>query len=132
MIKVDERLGTIAELFALAIPKVLPLLQAGHELILSLDPNCTVVPRLGEKSLSYGLGPKKMSEAYCYLMPFKEHINLGFFHGTNIDENGILEGTGAKLRHLKITSLEQLESAEFIALIRKAIEDRLVAKNASN
>jgi hypothetical protein len=65
-------------------------------------------------------------------MPFKEHINLGFFHGTNVDENGILEGTGAKLRHLKITSLEQLESAELIALIRKAIEDRVAAKNASN
>jgi hypothetical protein len=65
VIKVDEGLGTVAEVFALANDKVLPLLQAGHKLILSLDPSCTVVPRLGEKSLSYGLGSKKMSEAYC-------------------------------------------------------------------
>lgn len=122
--RVEESLGTIAGVFAKASPTSLPLIQAAHELILELNPEAVVVPRLGEKSLSYGFGIKKMSEAYCYLIPYKEHVNLGFFHGTDIDSDGILEGTGAKLRHIKIHSLADLNNAKLKSLVQRAIKDR--------
>lgn len=102
----------------------MPLIRAAHEFILKLDPEAIIVPRLGEKSLSYGCGIKKMSEAYCYLIPFKEHVNLGFFHGTDIDSDGILEGTGAKLRHIKIHSLADLGNPKLNSLVQRAIKDR--------
>lgn len=122
--RVDERLGTIDDVLAKASPTTLPLMKAAHDHLIRLHPDAVVVPRLGEKSIAYGIGVKKMSEAYCYLMPFKDYVNLGFYHGASIDSDGILQGTGAKLRHAKIASLSDLESPKLKRLILKAIKDR--------
>jgi hypothetical protein len=66
-----------------------------------------------------------MSEAYVYIMPHKEHANLGFFHGVNIEEEiDNLEGSGKKLRHIKIRSLESANSKEVKAALKAAIMER--------
>lgn len=122
--KIDESLGTVDGIFAQASPTTLPLIKASHQFLIKLDPEVVIVPRLGEKSLAYGIGIKKMSEAYCYLIPFKDYVNFGFYHGTEIDSDGILEGTGAKLRHIKIRDLEDLQNPKLKALVLKAIADR--------
>jgi hypothetical protein len=122
--KLDESRGTVQEIFSKSSPTSLPLIKAAHQFLLEIAPDAVVVPRLGEKSISYGVGIKKMSEAYCYLIAFNDHVNLGFFHGTEIDSDGILEGTGAKLRHTKIRNLKDLKNPKLKKLILKAINDR--------
>jgi hypothetical protein len=124
--RVEESLGTIKDIFDKASPTSLTLIKAAHEYILELDPEAVIVPRAGEKSLSYGFGAKKMSDAYCYLIPFKEHVNFGFFHGTSIDADGILEGTGVNLRHIKIKTLADLKNPKLKKLLKAAIKDRKV------
>jgi hypothetical protein len=124
-VKVEKNLGTIQEVFAKASSTSLPILKAAHRFLVELDPNVVIVPRPGEKSLSYGVGVRKNSEAYCYLIPFKEHVNFGFFYGTEIDSDGILEGTGAKMRHIKIRNLADLENPKLKRLVQKAIKDRI-------
>ena len=123
--RVEKSLGTIQEVFAKASPTSLPILKAAHRFLVEIDPNVVIVPRPGEKSLSYGVGVRKNSEAYCYLIPFKEHVNFGFFYGTEIDSDGILEGTGAKMRHLKIRNLTDLKNPKLKRLVQIAIKDRL-------
>jgi hypothetical protein len=103
------------------------LVKKAHKLILSIHPDTVIVPRLGEKSICYGLGPKKMSESYCYLIPFKDYLNLGFFHGTTIDPTGVLEGTGAKMRHIKIYSAKDLENPKVTKFIKAALKERKAA-----
>jgi hypothetical protein len=127
MATVDESLATLDQLFAVANPSVLPLVKKAHKLILSIHPDTVIVPRLGEKSICYGLGPKKMSESYCYLIPFKDYLNLGFFHGTAIDPDQVLEGTGAKMRHIKIFSAKDLDSPKVTKFIKAALKERKVA-----
>ncbi len=61
-----------------------------------------------------------MSEAYCYLIPFKDYVNFGFFHGATIDSDGLLEGTGAKMRHTKIRTLADLQNPRLKKLVLKA------------
>ena len=122
--KIDESLGTVEGIFSLAGPTSLPLIKAAHQFLIELDSEVVIVPRLGEKSLAYGIGIKKMSEAYCYLIPFKDYVNFGFYHGTEIDSDGILEGTGAKIRHIKIRGLGDLQNPKLKALVLKAIADR--------
>jgi hypothetical protein len=124
-VRVEKSLGTIQEVFAKASPTSLPILKAAHRFLVEIDPNVVIVPRPGEKSLSYGVGVRKNSEAYCYLIPFKEHVNFGFFYGTEIDSDGILEGTGAKMRHIKIRNLADLENPKLKRLVQKAIKDRI-------
>ncbi|CAB4551761.1 MAG: hypothetical protein F2536_05625 [Actinobacteria bacterium] len=122
--KIEESLGTLKEVFSKASPTSLPLIKAAHKYLIELAPDAVVVPRLGEKSIAYGVGVKKMSEAYCYLIPFKDYLNFGFYHGTDVDVDGILEGTGAKIRHIKIHSLDDLKNPKLKKLVLRAIKDR--------
>lgn len=62
-----------------------------------------------------------MSEARCYLMPQKDYVNLGFFRGTSLpDPENLLEGTGKKLRHIKVRTLGSAQNSALQDLIREA------------
>ena len=56
------------------------------------------------------------SIALAYVNVFKSHVNVGFFQGADLDDpQGILEGTGKRMRHVKLmpdeeTNYEPLES----------------------
>lgn len=97
------RLGTWEDVVDGHDADVVTLATRLRELVIELDPDVTEVPRAGEGSVAYGVGEKKMSEAYCYLMPQRDRVNLGFYHGVDVeDPAGVLEGTGARLRHVKV------------------------------
>ena len=97
-----ERLGTWSRVMNGHRPEVVSLAERLRTVIVDFDPDVVEVPRAGEGSVAYGLGEKKMSEAYCYLMPQNDRVNLGFYHGVEVDDpDGLLEGTGARLRHVK-------------------------------
>lgn len=98
-----ERLGTWSRVMNGHRPEVVSLAERLRTVIVDFDPDVVEVPRAGEGSVAYGLGEKKMSEAYCYLMPQNDRVNLGFYHGVEVDDpDGLLEGTGARLRHVKV------------------------------
>jgi hypothetical protein len=41
--------------------------------------------------------------AFAYVNAFKAHVNVGFFRGAEIaDPEGLLEGTGKFMRHVKL------------------------------
>ena len=124
MAEIHESLGKLSEVFAAATKESLPILKKAHKLLLEIHPEAVIVPRLGERSISYGLGPKKNSEAYCYLIAYKTHVNLGFFHGSRLNADDLLEGTGPLMRHLKISSSEDLQNSKVQKLIKAALKDR--------
>jgi hypothetical protein len=75
--------------------------------------------------LSFGVGPKKMSQHHCYLAVYAEHINLGFYHGTSLPDPGnLLQGTGKGLRHIKVKAVSAATSEPLVELVRAAIADR--------
>lgn len=99
-----------------------------RELVVEVHPQVVEVVRLGDNAASYGVGPKKMSEAYCYIMPQKRWVNLGFFYGAVLpDPKSLLEGTGKRLRHVKIRSLTAVDDPALRALIEAAHTERRVA-----
>ncbi len=50
-----------------------------------------------------------LSKDFCYLVTTKSGVNLGFYDATNInDPNQILEGTGKKMRHVKVKHVDAL------------------------
>jgi hypothetical protein len=126
--QLHEELGTYKKVFSAASASVRQLADSINQFIISFDPDVHIIPRTGEKSVSYGIGPKKMSEAYCYLMPQKDYVNLGFFHGTSLpDPQNLLEGTGKKLRHIKVRPLESAQINALQDLIREARKERVAA-----
>ena len=96
--------------------------------VLDVHPQVVEVVRLGDNAASYGVGPKKMSETYCYIMPQKRWVNLGFFYGAELpDPNGLLEGTGKRLRHVKVRSLAAVDDPALRTLIEAALTERRAA-----
>jgi hypothetical protein len=106
-------------------PQHAGLLHALRSLVLSLHPDLVEVVRLGDRAVSWGIGPKKMSEAYACALPYKHHVNLGFYRGVDLpDPGGQLEGNGKAMRHVKITSLEQIHDPALRDLIVAARDER--------
>jgi hypothetical protein len=57
----------------------------------------------------------------CYYMAGKNHITLGFIRGTSLpDPEGLLEGTGKNLRHVKIKSTDDLMRKGLRELLKSA------------
>jgi hypothetical protein len=123
--RTDTRLGVFEEVLKNTTPNVRELMEYFRNLIIELHEDTVEVPRPGERSAAYGIGPKKISEAYAYIMPHAEYVNLGFYHGTSLnDPAGLLEGTGKGLRHVKVYSLQQAQRPEIRALILESIAER--------
>lgn len=125
MAKTETRFGTFDDLLANAAAAQRPIAQRLREIVQELHSDTTEVVRLGDNAATFGIGPKKMSEGYCYIMPLKSRVNLGFYHGVNLqDPASLLEGTGKKLRHVKINSLADANRVEVRQLIAESIAER--------
>ena len=62
--------------------------------------------------------------AFAYVNTFKAHVNVGFFRGAEIaDPEGLLEGTGKFMRHVKLSAARDLDSAALSRLIGAAYAD---------
>ncbi|MEA2025179.1 MAG: DUF1801 domain-containing protein [Chloroflexota bacterium] len=124
----EARFGTFDELMAQSEPAMRPIATRLRQVVLEVHPQAVEVARLGDRAATYGLGPKKMSEAYCYVLPHTNWVNLGFFAGAELpDPDGLLEGTGAKLRHVKVRSLGDAEAPALRVLIEAALSERKTA-----
>lgn len=62
--------------------------------------------------------------AFAYVDTFKAHVNLGFFHGADLpDPAALLEGTGQRMRHVKLRPGRTPDPAALSALIHAAYAD---------
>ena len=73
--------------------------------------------------------------AFGYVNSFKSHVNVGFFYGAMLeDPAGLLEGSGKRMRHVKLNPGRELNAAALSDLIDSAYVDikaRLAAERAS-
>jgi hypothetical protein len=59
--------------------------------------------------------------AFAYVDAFSAHVNVGFFHGSELDDpHRLLEGTGKFMRHVKIKPGRPVKEAALHALIESA------------
>jgi hypothetical protein len=62
--------------------------------------------------------------AFAYVNAFKAHVNVGFFRGAEIaDPDGLLQGTGKFMRHVKLTPESEVDAAGLSRLIETAYAD---------
>ena len=55
---------------------------------------------------------------------FTEHVNVGFFQGTELpDPNGLLEGTGKFMRHVKLRPRYKIDDDALEKLIETAYQE---------
>ena len=62
--------------------------------------------------------------AFAYVDAFRVHVNVGFFRGAEIaDPDGLLEGTGRFMRHVKLGPDRDIDTAALRTLIQTAYTD---------
>jgi hypothetical protein len=62
--------------------------------------------------------------AFGYVNAFRAHVNVGFFFGATLnDPAGLLEGTGKRMRHVKLRPGVERDTAALGALIEAAYVD---------
>jgi hypothetical protein len=59
----------------------------------------------------------------CYLWAHPRHVRLGFYRGTELaDPRGLLQGTGVRLRHVKVGLDAPVPRAQLEELVRQAAD----------
>jgi hypothetical protein len=62
--------------------------------------------------------------AFAYVGAFKAHVNVGFFRGAELaDPDGLLEGAGKFMRHVKLRPDRNFDDQALIKLIQIAYND---------
>jgi len=106
----------IRELALDARELVLRVLAPSHESILD-----TYV-----LAMNYGFS-ERMKDQVVYIGVYTKHINLGFLWGARMDDpEGLLEGEGKQLRHIKIKSPADLGTPVICDYLSRAAPDGAV------
>jgi hypothetical protein len=62
--------------------------------------------------------------AFCYINVFRNHVNVGFYGGAELaDPDGLLEGSGKFMRHVKLQVDAPIDNAALDRLIAAAYRD---------
>ena len=108
-------------------PEVAALVTAADELVRRTDPEVVRIVWPRQKTVGYGVGPRKMSEHYAYLAAHPRHVNLGCNYGARLDDGGLLEGSGKNMRKATLRSVGDLADPRLVPLLRAARQERLTA-----
>ena len=121
----DATQGRFADVLAATAPGLRPICKALRAQIAASHKPFVEIVWLKMRIASFGVGPKKMSQHYAYIAAQRSYVNLGFYHGAMLpDPDGLLEGTGKRLRHVKIGDVATASSPAVARLLRRAIADR--------
>ena len=109
-----------------ASPPVRDLALRTRALIREVLPDVVEVPWPRQRTAGFGVGPRKMSEHFCYIAVLPDRVNLGFNYGSELpDPEGLLQGTGKLFRHVKIASQRDLENPALRRLLEVASRHRM-------
>ncbi|MBI4220611.1 MAG: DUF1801 domain-containing protein [Chloroflexi bacterium] len=101
-------------------PEVRPLVQQLREKVKDAMPGTTEKVHLGWGAIHYSAGGK-MRDVVIAIHPQRAYVNLEFGDGVDLpDPAGRLEGTGKRLRHVKIRSAEDIRDAD----VRRLLEEQ--------
>ena len=131
--KTDDSHGTFEEALSGSSSHVREIAERLRALIIDIYPEVVEVPWPKQKIIGYGVGPKKMSEHFCYIGAYRAHVNLGFYYGAELpDPQGLLEGTGKKLRHIKVKNGEAVGDPALRDILEASLEERKEALGLGN
>lgn len=103
--------------------EVTDLFCDARDYLLELFPDCNELIYHTHALTSVFSISDKLSDAFCMLPIYTNHVNLGFNKGALLnDPNGLLTGTGNLIRHIDIHSPADYRNPEVTILIKAAID----------
>jgi hypothetical protein len=103
-------------------PQVREIAVKAREVILAVKPDASEKVYPGWKVIQYATGPD-MKSVFAAISPQRERVNLGLANGVDLeDPDGLLEGDGKAIRHVKLTSAEAAGAPAVRELVRGALQ----------
>ncbi|MEJ2010699.1 MAG: DUF1801 domain-containing protein [Anaerolineales bacterium] len=102
--------------------------------ILSLDPWQAEIARKlraivkaaapeASESIKWAQPVYELNGPFAYFKAFKNTVNFGFWRGADLeDPQGLLEGSGEKMRHVKLGKVEEVDRELLTGFVRQAVE----------
>jgi hypothetical protein len=79
-----------------------------------------------DESIKWAQPVYEINGPFAYIKAFKSSVNFGFWRGVDInDPGGLLHGGGEKMRHFKLTSLEDINAPVFSDYVQQAVKMNL-------
>ena len=95
-----------------------------RDLIFEIVPDAREYVDMGNKLLGYASGTR-MSDLLFAIIVHKAHVNLQLADGAALpDPEGIVEGTGKRIRHVKCRSMEDVERPA----VRRLLEEQVALR----
>ena len=95
---------------------------AARRLVFDVLPQAIEVVWPTQRSAGYGTGPRKMSDQFAWILPYDRHVALAFPYGVELDDPaGLLQGTGAKIRNVRLASRDDVARPELRQLLEDAV-----------
>lgn len=112
-----ESEAVIEDILAGHSPQVIGLVEKLRALVKQCAPELVEEPKRGWGNISY-----KKTGLVCAITPQKAYASLYFYKGTRLtDPQGLLEGSGKALRHIKFRKLDGIHNEQIVAWIREAV-----------
>lgn len=103
--------------------EVIELFTKLRQYILELYPDCNELLYHTHALTSVFSISEKLSDAFCMLPIYTNHINLGFNKGTLLkDPYKLLTGTGNLIRHIDVKQISDYSNPNVKELIQEAID----------
>ncbi|MEI7575685.1 MAG: DUF1801 domain-containing protein [Armatimonadota bacterium] len=103
--------------------KTVELARGLRQSILSILPPCVEIIWDATNTVgpSYGFSDKNRDH-FIHLPTYTSYVNIGFTNGVSLDDpEGRLVGSGAKIRHIKLNRIEDLDDPYIRNLIDQAV-----------
>jgi hypothetical protein len=118
----------LAKLLAPHSQAVRNVFDALRALVREVIPDATEQVDLPDRLTAFGFGPVggvRMRGLAIALIPHTAHVNVQLADGAQLsDPDGIVEGTGKRIRHVKCRTLEDVARPALRALITEQAERR--------
>jgi hypothetical protein len=87
-----------------------------RKIITSTTPNA-------KESIKWAQPVYEVNGPFCYMKAFKNSVNFGFWRGIDLDDpQGLLQGSGEKMRHVKLQGVEDVNEPAFAAFVKQAAQ----------
>ncbi len=104
-------------------PEVQAVCQKLRGLVKSAGPEALELMYISQNHIAFSLEGSAKDQV-VYLVPMNDYVRLGFYWGGNLpDPDRLLTGTGKRLRHVKVRTLDEADQPGLKGLIEAAWED---------
>lgn len=122
-----KRMTTLPEelerLLARYDARVVELFAAAREAVLREAPGAAELVYDGYNAVAAAYTfTGRQHGAFCHVAAYSKYVNLGFNHGVDLDDpEGLLQGSGKAIRHVRVSDVARVRERAIVALIRQAV-----------